>query len=401
MPSMRVLVLHNAYDHRGGEDEVVARESELLASAGHDTHCVVVSNSRLKNPFRAILAGISLPYSRPARRRLTRLLAETAPDIVHLHNYFPLLTPSVLDSCIDARIPIVHTLHNYRFFCANGLLLRRGSPCQLCLHGSPFNAARFKCYRESRAASLAVARMVAKHRRLQTWQSKVDRFIAPSVYCKELLASAGLPRDRIVVKPHFTLQSESVAARKRQEYALYVGRLSVEKGISMLLDAWREVPHELHIVGDGPLRHVVQSSASENNSIKYLGPMDRGGVDTELQGAGYLVFPSLLPETFGMTIIEAYAQGTPVLVSRLGSQAQLVEDYVTGLQFEAGNSSELAKKAIWMSARVAERQEMGVQARSQYEQKYTAKKNLELLLTIYNDARKKAFDRGNRGRIPS
>ena len=308
-----------------------------------------------------------------------------APDIVHLHNSFPLLTPSVLDACIDARVPVVHTLHNYRQFCANGVLLRQGSQCQLCLHGSSLNAVRYKCYRGSRLGSLAVVRMIARHRRLQTWQTKVDRFIAPSPFSKDLLTSAGLPGDRIVVKPHFTPEPAVLEPAGPRDYALYVGRLSVEKGIEPLLQAWRAASHELHVVGDGPLRDLVQSAMAMNSRIKYLGQLDRDGVDREMRGAAYLVFPSVLPETFGMTIVEAYAQGVPVLTSRLGSQAQLVADGVTGMHFAAGDASELAHKAEWLWSNAGQRREMGARGRREYEEKYTAQKNKELLLAVYDD----------------
>lgn len=390
---MRALVLHNAYRYPGGEEEVLAQECALLESAGHEIRTMIVSSATLRGPLQTIRAGINLPYSSAARNQLTDCLAATKPDVVHLHNYFPLLTPSVLDACADARIPVVHTLHNYRIVCANGLLFRDGAPCQLCLRGSPLNAVRFRCYGRSRAASLAVARMIVRHRRLQTWQSKVDRFIAPSAFCKELLASAGLPRDRIAVKPHFTLPLRTTSLREPRGYALFVGRLSAEKGIKTLLRAWQQVPHQLHIVGDGPLREEVQSAAAECDKISYRGAMSRTDVEGELQDAAYLVFPSLLPETFGLTIIEAFAHGIPVIASRLGSQADLVEDESTGLLFEAGNAFDLAAKAMQISTNHAERDEMAARARIRYRRSYTAAQNLPLLLGIYDDARTAAMDR--------
>lgn len=382
---MRILVLHNSYARRGGEDEVVERESALLAAGGEDVRVSIVPNVDFEDPLRAARIAARLPFSEPSLRRMSRLLEETAPDLVHLHNYFPVLTPSVLDACVDAGVPVVHTLHNYRYFCANGVMLRRGSPCQLCLHGSPLHAVAGACYRGSRPGTLAVVRMIARQRRRHTWGNKVHRFIAPSAFSKEVLSSAGLPADRIVVKPHFADDPTEYPARSRRDYALFVGRLSVEKGIASLLKAWRTVPHELRVMGDGPLRGLVQSAAAENRRVTFLGPSDREGVDAALRGAAYLVFPSVLPETFGMTIIEAYAHGTPVLVSRLGGQAELVREGVTGLLYQAGDPADMIAKATALWEDEGGRRRMGEAARAEYEEKYTAARNLQLLRGVFED----------------
>lgn len=381
---MRLLMLHNAYARRGGEDEVVERESRLLAGAGVDVRVTIVPNLGLEHPLRAAATAARLPYSRSALRHTRTLLDEVVPDVVHLHNYFPLLTPSVLDACEDACVPVVHTLHNYRYFCSNAVMLRQGRPCESCLHGSVANAVRYACYRESRLASLAVARMIRRHRGRRTWQRKTASFIAPSAFSKGILARAGLPEDRIIVKPHFVDAPAPAPAAGDEGYAVYVGRLSVEKGISSLLEAWSSLDHELRIVGDGPLRDQVQEAASTRRMITYLGPLDRRGVDQVLRSAAFLVFPSVLPETFGMTVIEAYAQGTPVLVSHLGGQAELVREGATGLLFAAGDPLDLAEKATALWSDPGRRREMGAQARAAYEAHYTAERNLELLRAVYD-----------------
>lgn len=378
--------MHNAYARRGGEDEVVRRESRMLAHAGLDVRVAIASNQGLEAPGRTLATAVRLPYSRSSMRRTLQLLREFEPDLVHLHNPFPLLTPSVLDACEQAGVPVVHTLHNYRYFCANGVMLRQGRPCDLCLHGSELHGVLSACYRDSRLGSLAVARMIRRHRRRRTWQRKVFSFIAPSGFSRRILSDAGLPAGRITVKPHFVDTPVASPKHRDRTYAAYVGRLSVEKGIASLLEAWAGMDCELRIAGDGPLRGQVERAAQRDPTIRYLGPLARDGVDEVLGSAAFLVFPSILPETFGMTVIESYAQATPVLVSRLGGQAELVREGQTGLLFTAGDSQDLAAKAADLLSENDRRLQMGDHARSEYETRYTPEYNLDRLLAVYENA---------------
>jgi glycosyltransferase involved in cell wall biosynthesis len=385
---MRVLLIHNRYRRPGGEDEVVARERRLLQGGGHDVPLLQVSNEDFHGLGAALRIAIDLPYSRRARSLVAHVLAETRPDIVHVHNFFPLLTPSVFDACADARVPVVHTLHNYRLLCANGLLLRDDAPCELCVDGTPYNAARYACYRDSRLTSAAVARMLAVHRRRDTWQTLVDRYIALTPFGKALFVRGGLPADRIAVKPHFAPEPErlSPSAATSPAYALFLGELARHKGIGVLLDAWTEVPFDLHVAGDGPLAGQVREAAAANDRIRYLGRLNRRGVERELAGAAFLVFPSLLYETFGLALIEAFAQATPVLASRLGTAAEIVRDGQTGLHFEPNDAADLAAKATWLATHSPECETMGRRAREEFERKYAAERNLELLVVIYTNA---------------
>jgi glycosyltransferase involved in cell wall biosynthesis len=357
-----------------------------------------VSNNDFRGHASALRTAVALPYSRRARSLAARVLADAKPDVVHVHNFFPLLTPSILDACADARLPVVHTLHNYRLLCANGKLLREDAPCELCIEGTPYNAARYACYRDSRLASAAVARMLEAHRRRRTWQVKVDRYIALSPLGKSLFVRGGLPSDKIVVKPHFVPEPAGVAASpEASDYALFLGELTRHKGISVLLDAWRSVPLDLHVAGDGPLAEVVRAAASTNPRVHHLGYVDRRGVETELAGAAFLVFPSLLYEGFGLALIEAFAQATPVLASRLGTAVEIVQDGVTGLHFNPGDATDLAAKARWLATHRRERETMGERARDEFDRKYTAGRNLELLLGIYAEAQAEAVSRFGSG----
>jgi glycosyltransferase involved in cell wall biosynthesis len=395
---VRVLLIHNQYRRSGGEDTVVSRERGLLRDAGHDSMLFQVSNDDFRGPTAALRIAVALPYSRRARSLVASVLADTRPDVVHVHNFFPLLTPSVFDACAEVRVPVVHTLHNYRLLCANGLLLRDGAPCELCVEGTPYNAVRYACYRDSRLVSAPVARMIATHRKRGTWETGVDRYIALTPFGKALFVRGGLPEGKIVVKPHFAPEPGAVPPSIAAEgYALFLGELTLHKGTRALLDAWRHVPFDLHIAGDGPLTDLVREAASTNDRIRYVGRLDRRGVETELAGAAFLVFPSVLYETFGLALVEAFAQATPILASRLGAAGQIVRDGETGLHFAPGDAVDLAAQATWLAQHAREREAMGERARDEFERMYTAERNLDLLLSVYADARAEALSRHGSG----
>jgi glycosyltransferase involved in cell wall biosynthesis len=278
------------------------------------------------------------------------------------------------------------------------MLLRDGVPCELCIEGTPYNAVRFACYRGSRSASAAVARMIRTHRRRNTWQTKVDRYIALTNFARTLFVRGGLPADKIATKVNFAPEPASQGTLVASPpYALFLGRLSQEKGVRLLLDSWRRVPFELHVAGDGPLADSVREAASANHRIRYLGRLSRQEVEAEMAGAAFMVFPSVGYESCPSTIIEAFAQATPLLASRLGAAGEIVTNGKTGVHFEAGNPSDLASKAIWLATNVREREAMGRRARREYEHTYSATRNLGMLLGVYADAQAEADRRYGSG----
>jgi glycosyltransferase involved in cell wall biosynthesis len=397
---MRVLLLHNRYRRPGGEDTVVSREHHLLLEAGHSVALFEVCNDDFRGPAAALRIAAALPYSRRAHSLVADVLAESRPDVVHVHNFFPLLTPSVFAACADVRAPVVHTLHNYRLLCANGLLLRDGAPCELCVEGTPYNGVHYACYRDSRLASAPVARMIATHRKRGTWQTGVDRYIALTSFGKRLFVRGGFPADKIVVKPNFAPEpAAGPTSTKGSDYALFLGELTAHKGTAVLLDAWRDVPFDLHIAGDGPLTGRVRQAALANSRLKYVGRLDRHGVEDQLAGAAFLVFPSLLYETFGLALVESFAHARPVLASKLGAAEEIVRDGETGVHFATGDAADLATKANWLATHVREREAMGARARGEYERMYTAERNLGLLLTVYAEAQTEAASRYGAGPV--
>lgn len=382
----RVLIVHNYYKQPGGEDVVVSAEQSLLVANGHDVRLATVDNHAIQaSPWRTVKAALETAYAPWGGKWLARYLRDFRPDVVHVHNFFPRLTPAVYDACTAAGVPVIQTLHNFRLTCASPYLYRNGSICEDCIGGSPYRAALHGCYRGSRLGSLAVARMIDVHRRQDTWNSKVTRFIALTEFAKGKFVAAGVRPEHIVVKPNFvTDRGTPDSGHEHEEVrcgALYVGRLSAEKGIATLLEAWRALKVPLVIAGDGPLRVMVDRFS--HNSIRNAGQLSAEEVAASMRSAAFLVMPSEWYETFGLVIVEAFCQGLPVIASRLGAMAELVEDGMTGLLFTAGDAADLAAKVCWASTHPLEMRVMGRNARLVYTQRYTPDENYRKLREIY------------------
>ncbi len=390
---MRILLLHNRYQLAGGEDAVVQAEKALLEANGHQVTLLEISNHDIKGVWEKANAAVSAIYSLASKQRVSAEIAHFHPDVVHVHNFFPLLSPSLYDACRDAGVPVVQTLHNYRLGCPNAMLLRNGKVCEDCLGKKmPWSGIVHGCYRGSRSQSAVTAAMLAVHWLRGTWQEQVDAYIVLTAFQKEKMVQAGLPKEKIHVKPNYVSQPKlSGGTKVLGGYALYVGRLSQEKSVGTLIEAYRQnglrIP--LKIVGDGPLRKLLQAdvqAAGLEDVIKFMGQQDKLTVLTLMYDAQLLVFPSIWYETFGLTMVEAFACGLPVIASRLGSMAEIVEDGVTGLHFEAGNSAELADKMQWANEHPEEMICMGKNARRAYEAHYTPEINYQQLMTIYQGA---------------
>lgn len=380
---MRVLIVHDRYQYAGGEDTVVANEQALLEREGLQTRLWDVSNDIIVGAWSKIRVAMRVSYSRPARDELASIIGEFAPTVVHVHNFFPLLSPSIYDACRAAGVATVQTLHNYRTVCSGGLLTRDGHPCEDCIGASPYQAVLHGCYRGSRIGSLAVARMVDIHRRRGTWAQKVDRFIALSAFAKGKFVAAGFPADRIAVKPNFA-EDRPVTGCKARAGALYAGRLSAEKGIHTLLRAWDDLEVPLRVVGNGPLRELVENASGPR--IVALGWKTSAEVAGEMVQAAFLVLPSRWPENFPLVIPEAFCQGLPVIASRLPTIEEAIEDGATGLLFTPGDTNDLATKVQWAYQHPEAMRIMGAHARRIYEERYSPSVNFGQLVEIYQAA---------------
>jgi glycosyltransferase involved in cell wall biosynthesis len=386
--NMRILVVHNRYQQAGGEDVVVRAETSLLSSRGHEVETFQEDNVEIVNWSDAALTTVRCVYSYSAARDVRKLIARFQPDVAHIHNFFPRVSPSVHYACLEASIPIVQTLHNYRLLCPGSTFLRDQKVCEDCLGKAiPWPAVQHGCYRKSRFASAAMVNMLTIHRALQTWQRTVSRFIAPTQFARSKFIEGGLPEGRIVVKPNFVTPDPGMGPGNGG-YVLFVGRLSEEKGLNTLLAAWSKVSPRgrLKIVGDGPMAAAVEQASSTNPSIEWLGTRSRGEVLALMSNAALLVFPSIGYETFGLTVIEAFATGLPVFASRLGAMAELVSDGETGKLFTAGSSDELAAAINWALSHPDLLNAMRIKARHEFERKYTADLNYTSLTDIYQSA---------------
>ena len=381
---MKIVVLHNQYKQAGGEDAVVRAEGELLRKAGHDVSLFQVSNDYISGFASQLRVGLQVVYSFSWCRKLSRILRRRTPDVVHVHNFFPLFTPSIYDACADAGVPVVQTLHNYRLVCPGALFMRNGKLCEECLAKGPFQGVRYGCYRGSRLQTLPVALMQAVHRWRRTWHRRVSCFIALTEFARERFIQGGFPPHKLVVKPNF-VSLPPKSAKQKSEYVLFVGRLSVEKGVETLLRAWGDLLHlPLKIIGDGPLLDNAVSLSPE--SVEVLGRKRRAATLSLMSDALFLVMPSEWYEAFPMVIVEAMACAVPVVASRVGAMAEIIDDGRTGLLFEPGNVKDLAGKVRWLFGHPEAAEELGRNARKEYEEKYTPELNYKMLLRIYEMA---------------
>ena len=384
---MRVIVVHNTYRNPGGEDTEARLEAELLRTRGHAVCEYLRSNNELTG-LRALRAPAEALFSPKTYAETNRLIRKFGPDVVHVHNWWMVVSPSVYWAAAKHRVPVVQTLQNYRLLCPNGLFLRQGIPCELCKErrfASP--GIRYKCYRDSRAQSLLVAATVAAQTTLGTWHERVARYIAMTGFARERFVEGGLPRAKIAVKPNLVVPDPGSREQPGQ-YALYAGRLSREKGIHTLLAAWRSLPDiPLKIVGDGPLMGEVREAVGQSDSIELLGWVGRQELFRLLKNSCFLVFPSVWYEGLPLTIIESFACGVPVIASGIGAMAEIVEDRVTGLHVLPGDPRDLAAKVrrAWDDPEVV--QKLGQQARQVYLAKYAAEENYRMLMGIYEEAR--------------
>jgi glycosyltransferase involved in cell wall biosynthesis len=390
---MRLLLIHNSYRQKGGEDVAVSAEYEMLLARGCKVSTFWVDNDGILKLSDKIFTALHTPYSYAVKKAVYERIIEFKPDVIHVHNFFPRITPSVYDACHDARVPVVQTLHNYRTICPGALLMREGKICEECVDGTAYRAVRYGCYRESFLGTLAAARMVQFHRKRKTWIKKVDGFIALTDFSRCKFIEGGFPPDKIHVKPNF-ISNTTFANKERRGCALFIGRLSREKGIDTLVNAWDDITYPLIIAGEG--NFPCKSGNNPCSNVQFQGKLNREEVFSRMSESLFLVMPSECYEGFPLVIAEAFAHGLPVLASRLGSMAEIVTDGVTGLHFRAGDPRDLAEKARWMFENPEECRKMGENARRVYEDKYTAEANYRILMKIYRNAERTFRKRGTK-----
>ena len=388
-----VAVVHNSYvsDSPSGEDVVVEEECRLLQTHGLAVYRYSRSNDELKGatPLKLALAALQAPWCRFTYRDMRRFLERCRPDVVHVHNTFPLISYSVVDACRDADVPCVATVHNYRFVCANGLLLRDGQPCEECLNaGSVLPGLRYRCYRKRLPATLPVAATIAFNRARGLWLRRLSAIIALTEFQKARLVGSGAPANKVVVKPNFAkAASAPLEWRNRDLGFLFVGRLSHEKGIRLLIDVWKRlggVAGKLTVIGDGPLRCELQSGSPE--SVEFLGQLPHDEVLRQMKRARVLVFPSICFEGFPLTIVEAFSFGVPVIASRIGGIPEIVGGGVVGELVDPGDVGAWCDAILKCSRRSDGLESMGENALRKHRSLYSPERNAQILLSVYQQA---------------
>lgn len=389
---MRILIIHNRYQQAGGEDSVSAAEAALLQAGGHEVERLDFANDHIGGAMAAARAALLGAYNPVSRRLADEAIARFRPDVVHVHNFFPTASPAIFYACSAARTPVVWTLHNFRVTCANALLMRDGDVCEDCLGGTGWSGIRHRCYRGSLAGSAAVTAVHRGHAALGTWARRVDRFIALTAFSRSVFVRAGLPADKLAVKPNFISDPGVHQRYPTRTGALFVGRLSEEKGVDTLLDAWADLQLPLTIVGDGPEAARLQAKAGAN--VRFLGRLGREAVIDAMAAAAVVVVPSRWYENFPMTVVEAFAAGAPVIASGLGALNEVVTEGVNGLHFrsnDAGDLTAVVRRAFREPELLGR---LGQGARATYERELTPERNLAMLEAIYVDAQARALVHG-------
>lgn len=385
---MKVLVVHNRYrsEQPSGENNVVDQEVELLAGAGHDVRLFERRSDDIASMSLLEKATVPLrvPWNPASRVALAEVLRADRPDVVHIHNTFPLLSPSVLAACTDARVPAVATLHNYGMVCPPGTLYRDGHLCGECVGKKPVPAVQHGCYRGSRVATLPMAVNVAVNRR--RWWSGISRFLCISDAQRQVLIGGGMPAERMLVKHNFVAEP-AVRRTLPGEYVLYLGRLTEEKGVRLLMNAWERLDLGMPLVlaGTGPMQDEVSRWAAARSDVRYVGLADKARCQELIARAATVVVPSTWLEAFGLVVVEAMAAEVPAVAAAHGAFPELIEDGVSGVLHQPGDVASLAE-ALRQVIAPARNREMGEAARLRYEKGFTPSVGLDRLVAAYESA---------------
>jgi glycosyltransferase involved in cell wall biosynthesis len=383
----RVLMIHNRYQIRAGEDQSQEAEVDLLQSNGVEVDPYIRDNRELEGTSGA-RAAVAAAWSSNSYRAINRMLRVKRYDIVHVQNFFPLISPSVHYAARQHGIPVVQALRNYRLLCPAATLFREGQICEACVgHIVPWRSVIHACYRNDRKATAAVAAMLTLHNLLRTWRRKIDLYLACSEFTKAMFVSAGFEADGIMVKPNF-VSPDPGPGGGRGGFALFAGRLANEKGLRSLIVAWRQIGERLplKVVGEGPSEEALLNETRDIPGIEILGPQPTQEIRRLMGDAVVVVVPSEWHEPFGRVIVEAFSRGTPVIAARAGGISELVEEGKTGFLFTPAVSAELAERVERLICNPGLAVSMRAFARQAYLSSYTPAVNFMMLREAYRIA---------------
>ncbi|MGZ5817782.1 MAG: glycosyltransferase family 4 protein [Burkholderiaceae bacterium] len=386
---MKILIAHNSYQHQGGEDAVVNAEIELLRNHGHEVEVYRRHNREIDTLSKVSVIGSTL-WSRQTYKAIEQFCDHFQPDLIHAHNTFPLISPALFWAASHRKVPIIQTLHNFRLICPQAMLQREGKICEVCVGKLPWRGIAHSCYHDSALQSGVIASMLSAHRAIGTYSDHVTAYIALSEFSREKFIAGGLPSEKIQVKPNF-VDAAMKPVWSGRDGALFVGRLSSEKGLDVLIEAEKirlSLPDQtgsekfIRVIGSGPLEDSIKA-VFQNNYLGYRTPDE---VRKLMHASQFLIAPSTCYETFGLVAVEAFSCGMPVIASRHGGLAELIKDGMTGLLFTPGDAADLTRKIAWARAHPEQMLKMGQAAYTEYINQYTPEKNYHMLQTIYRDA---------------
>lgn len=383
---MRILFIHNSYQYKGGEDTAVELEIAVLREKGHEVALLHFENRPVGSIKARIKAGLSAFYNKHSAQKVTSAIKAFRPDIIHVHNLFFQASPSVLYAAKSAGVPVILTIHNYRMVCSNALLLRNNQVCELCIqHNFPLRGIVHKCYRNSALESALVTGITGIYKLLDGWQKNLSGVIFLTEFMREKLTGASftIPAEKCFVKPNFVPDCDE-SPLSREGFFLFAGRLSPEKGISILLEAFEKMPDiSLVIAGDGPEIEITKASTSRCANIQYVGRKKKDELMALMRKCRALVFPSIWYEGMPLTILEALASGTPVLASRLGAIKDIIVHGRNGLLFQQGDSASLSS-AVREFIAMEHSLPWNTEARNSYLQYYSPEQHYSRIMEIYS-----------------
>jgi len=380
---MKILLLHNRYKIAGGEDSVFNSEVKMLRDNGNIVDHIVWDNSEITTLRQKVKIALFSLYNPFTKEVIERKIKEFNPDMIHIHNFFPQISPSVFFVADKFSVPVVMTLHNFRLICSNAILYTKGSICEKCVNKVfPLEGIRNRCYRNSYFQTLNVTLMTSFHKLIGTWRKRVGRFIVLTDFQKEKIgnSSLNLKSENLAVKPNF-VSDPGVGLNQRENFFIFVGRLSVEKGINVLLDSFKYHSYKLKIIGDGAMKELVLKESKSNPNIEFLGYKGKDFLLDQIKRSRALIFPSESYEGFPIVITEALATGTPVISSNIGSQAEIVGNGYNGIHFKVSDPKDLAEKIKLFDNK--EMKKMYINSRKTYLEKYTPEINYKILKEIY------------------
>ena len=383
---MRILVIHNKYKEKGGEDNSFALECEMLKNHGNEVKQLVFHNDQIDSWKGVIRLSYGLFYNRKSARLLEEEIEKFQPEIVHVHNFFYIASPSIFFVTRKYRIPVLFTVRNYRLICSGALLMRDGKICELCIGKSfPMSGIKYACHRDSRLQTAHLTMMTGLHKKLGTWNRKIDKFIVLTDFAKEKLLNSSLKLlpDQIEVKPNFAFDHGYAPLESREPYYLFIGRLSKEKGVDILLKAFLKNQLPLKIIGVGPLKELTKDFLHQAPNVDYLGFQEAETIIKYLKKCRAMVFPSVWYEGLPRTILEAFSTGTPVISSDIDNINTIVNQEKNGLHFSTGNADSLCEVIEQFEQNAQKYKNLYTGARNTFEERYSYESNYRQLFSIY------------------